>query len=330
MKPEIVTLTMNPAIDESASVERIVPDRKLRCVDFLLEPGGGGINVARAIRRLGGDSLALYPRGGPDGDVLESLLDREQVRQRPIPIRGWTRRNTNIREAATGRQYRFVMPGPVLSEPEWRTCLGAIVDAPSPPAYIVASGSLPPGVPEDFYSRIADFAVRRGARFVLDTSGEPLRLAAKKPTFLLKPSLREFGGLIGEEVAAESPDLAARARRLLGTIPCDALVLSLGPAGALLVTKHSEVRVPSPKVAVQSSVGAGDAMVAGIVRALSIGNPLDAAVHYGVAAGAAAVMNPGTQLCRLEDTETLYAGPEPRPQRVPAAVTAVTAVEELR
>jgi 6-phosphofructokinase 2 len=307
MESEIVTLTMNPAIDESASAERLVPDLKMRCRDTVQEPGGGGVNVARALRRLGGDARAIYPRGGATGELLERLLDAEGVHQSPIAIRGWTRRNFNVLETATGRQYRFVLPGPELSEHEWRRCLAAIERARPAPSYVVASGSLPPGVPADFYAQLAEIANRRQARFVLDCSGEPLRLAVQKPTFLLKSSLREFGGLIGEEVSADSPDLAARAMRLIRTIPCGALVLSLGPAGALLVTRDSQERIPSPAVPVRSSVGAGDAMVAGIVRALSIGWPLAAAFRYGVAAGAAAVMNPGTQLCRREDTEALYA-----------------------
>lgn len=303
----IVTLTMNAAVDESTTVERLEPERKLRCGDPVQEPGGGGINVARAIRRLGGDALAFYPRGGAMGDLLERLLDREGVRQVPLPIRGWTRLNLNLIEASTGRQYRFVMPGPTLTDADWQHCLEAMAQTRPAPSYIVASGSLPPGVPEDFYARVAEIAARRRARFVLDASGEPLRRAVEQEVFLLKPSLREFGHLIGEDVSSEREDLALRARQFLRSKPCHALVLSIGSAGALLVTADGLERFPSPRVPVRSTVGAGDSMVAGIVLALARGRPLSDAVRHGIAAAAATVMNPGTQLCRRADAEALYA-----------------------
>ncbi len=303
--PPIVTLTMNPALDENSSVEYVFSDVKLRCRAPSQEAGGGGINVARAVVRLGGEALAVYAAGGPSGDLLEQLLDREGVPQRRIPIREWTRRNVNVHEDATGRQYRFVFPGPSLTEGEWRSCLGALEAVRPAPEFLVASGSLPPGVPADFYARAAGIARARQARFVLDTSGEPLRLAVEEGVFLIKPSLREFQQLIGGGASTESA-LAEAARHLIAKGHCEAVVLSLGEGGALWVTQAREERVGAPAVPVASSVGAGDAMVAGIVLALARRRPLPEAVRFGVAAGAAAVMNPGTQLCRREDAERLF------------------------
>src|SRR6266508_1150379 len=146
--PPIVTLTMNPTIDENSSVEYVFSDVKLRCRAPSLEPGGGGINVARAVARLGGEALAVYAAGGPSGDLLKQLLDREGVPQLPIPIGEWTRRNLNVREDATGRQYRFVFPGPSLTESEWRSCLDTLEAVRPGPAFLVASGSLPPASPK--------------------------------------------------------------------------------------------------------------------------------------------------------------------------------------
>nr|WP_306296618.1 PfkB family carbohydrate kinase [Candidatus Entotheonella palauensis] len=151
----IVTLTMNPAIDTSAGVDHVIPERKLRCQSPRHEPGGGGINVSRAIRKLGGASVALYPLGGPTGQLLQHLLEQEGLSLSPIPIENWTRENFVVREDATGQQFRFVMPGPALSEAEWRHCLETLSALNPPPDYIVASGSLPRGVPSDFYARVA-------------------------------------------------------------------------------------------------------------------------------------------------------------------------------
>lgn len=303
--PPIVTLTMNPALDENSSVEYVFSDAKLRCEAPHQEPGGGGINVARAVARLGGEALAIYAAGGPSGDLLGTLLEREAVPRLVIPIAEWTRRNVNVRENATGRQYRFVFPGPTLSENEWRRCLDTLKRVRPRPEFVVASGSLPPGVPVDFYARVAGIARELQARFVLDASGKPLRLAVEEGVFLVKPSLDEFQQLTGGGARAES-SLAEAARHLIAKGHCEAVVLSLGGGGALWVTAAQEERLVAPTVPVASSVGAGDAMVAGIVLSLVRGRSLPEAVRFGVAAGAASVMNPGTELCRREDAERLF------------------------
>jgi 6-phosphofructokinase 2 len=303
--PSIVTLTMNPAIDVSAGVDYVIPDDKLRCGAPTYEAGGGGINVARAIRRLGGEALALFPAGGPAGALLGTLLDGEGVAHRPWPIAGWTRENLNVSERVTRRQFRFVMPGPALAEREWQGILDA-VDALQPaPRFVVASGSLPPGVPADFYARLGLRLGQRGVRLVLDASGEPLRRAIEGGVYLLKPSLREFEELTGESGCEESR-LPVLGRRLLDEGACEILILSLGPRGVFWMSAAERGRLAAPAVPVRSSVGAGDSMVAGIVLWLDRGRPLADAITFGVAAGAASVMNPGTELCRLADVERLY------------------------
>ncbi len=303
--PPIATVTMNPAVDVSTGVARVLAERKIRCGPPRYEPGGGGINVARAVRKLGGEASALFPAGGPAGRLLEELLSREGVPKIPIPIESWTRENLNVLEEETGRQFRFVLPGPALREEEWRRCFEAIEGFEPFPAFLVASGSLPPGVPEDFYARLAALAKRRGARLALDSSGPALRGAVEEGVYLWKPSLREFQEWSGE-ASADEARWRGLAREIVGTGRCEVLVLSLGSGGALWTTRTEQERLTAPAVTVSSSVGAGDSMVAGIVLSLWRGRSLREAVCFGVAAAAAAVMNPGTELCRREDVERLF------------------------
>jgi 6-phosphofructokinase 2 len=303
--PPIVTLTLNPCIDVSTSVDHIVADRKLRCGQPRYEPGGGGINVARAIGRLGGEALAIYPAGGAAGDLLRSLLDREPLAQRPLSIAAWTRENVNVLEEATGRQFRLVFPGPSLESRDWEACLAAIESLAPLPEWIVASGSLPPGVPIDFYARLARWAKESNVRLAVDASGAALEAALNEGVFLAKPSLREFQELAGLTDADEGR-LLIEARKQVLAGACEILVLSLGVAGVLWVAREGAERVTPPTVPAKSTVGAGDSLLAGVVLALHRGLPLPDAVRFGVAAAAATVMKPGTELCEREDAERLF------------------------
>jgi len=301
----IVTITMNPAIDKSSTVDHVVAEHKLYCAAPRFEPGGGGINVSRAVRKLGGESLALYPCGGPTGETLQLLLGQEGLRHHPVPIKGWSRENLIILEASTGQQYRFGMPGPELGAEEWQRCLDQIFAGESKPQYVVASGSLPPGVPQDFYARVARLGKQHGARVVVDTSGEALRLALREGVFLVKPNIREFREMLGSGGEDESK-IRALAKKMVLDGQCEVVVISLGAAGVLMVSDSGLERLQPPAVPIISKVGAGDSMVAGMVLSLARGNSLRDAVRFGVAAGTAAVMTPGTELCRREDAERLY------------------------
>lgn len=305
MQKLIATLTINPAIDKSSAVAQVVAEWKLRCDPPVYEPGGGGVNVSRAIRKLGGDSMALYTAGGLSGMMLRDLLESEGLCHRAISITGFTRENFIVREKSTGQQYRFGMPGPMLAEAGWRRCLEEIANLPSRFDYLVARGSLPPGVPPDFYGQLARLAKKRNVRLILDTSGEALRLAVEEGVFLIKPNLREFAELTGQEMVDESQQKQL-ARELAATAGSELVVISLGAAGVLVATAGGTERVRAPLVPIISKVGAGDSTVAGMVLALAQGKSWREAVRFGVAAGAAAVMTPGTELCRREDAERLY------------------------
>jgi 6-phosphofructokinase 2 len=300
----IMTLTVNPSIDSSSAVKQVVSDHKLRCQAQQRSPGGGGINVARAIHRLGGDALAVYLAGGPTGLLLAELLKKEGVRQHTLPIEEWTRENYSLLEESTQRQYRFIVPGPTVSEAEWSRCLDYFANLVDKPDYLVASGSLPPGVPADFYARLGRIARKNNMRFVLDSSGEPLRLGLREGVYLVKPSLREMCELVGKDLP-EEPDQAEAAIHLVQSGQAEIVVLSLGSEGALLASAAGTQLIWAPAVRTKDRVGAGDSMVGGIVLGLSRGKPLDSAVRLGIAAGTASTLRTGTELCSLEDTERL-------------------------
>jgi 6-phosphofructokinase 2 len=301
----ILTLTMNPAIDKSTSVAQVIIERKLYCNPLRCEPGGGGVNVSRAIRILGGESTAIFPCGGLTGDYLRELLQQEGLACRPVPVQGWTRENLAVLEESSGLQFRFGMPGAPLSDEEWRNCLVALAASNQKPDYIVASGSLPPGVPDDFYARVARVGKGLGAKVIVDTSGEPLRLALQEGVYLIKPNLRELGELVGKDLVDESSQREI-VMEMVRSGQCAVVVLSLGAGGVLLATAAGCERLQTPLVPIKSKVGAGDSMVAGMVLSLARGKEVRDAVRFGVAAGAAAVMTPGSELCRREDAERLY------------------------
>jgi 6-phosphofructokinase 2 len=237
--------------------------------------------------------------------MLRELLDVEKVEHLPFGIQGMTRQNLTVFAEATDRQFRFGMPGPTLTAAEWQEGLDQLASLEPAPAYIVCSGSLPPGVPDDFYGRVASLGRERGSRIIVDTSEDALRGAARAGVYLLKPNMRELGQLVGHRIEGEAEQEVA-ARDLVDSSRAQIVVVSLGAAGALLVSRDHLVRVRAPTVRIRSKIGAGDSMVAGIVLALVRGQAPENAVRFGVAAGSAAVTTPGTELCRRGDTKELY------------------------
>jgi 6-phosphofructokinase 2 len=292
----ILTLTLNPAVDVATTVERLIDSSKLRCTPARRDPGGGGINVARVIHRLGGDCVALYLAGGATGRMLDEMIDAEGVRSISLRIRGETRENFSVRETSTGREYRFVLPGPAVSDHEWQSCLSHIAGMETVPRYLVLSGSVPPGVPDDIYARIARRARETGARVVLDTSGPALAAALDVGVFMVKPSLSELRKLTGAPLVEESQWLDA-ARTIVAQGKAEVVALSLGELGALVVTATRTLRAPALAVPVSSSIGAGDSFVAAMVWALDRGDELEEAVRYAVAAASATLLAEGTGLC---------------------------------
>ncbi|VWB87819.1 1-phosphofructokinase [Burkholderia lata] len=302
---EIVTVTLNPAVDVSTSVEHIVETHKLRCARPRRDPGGGGINVARTVHRLGGDCVALYLAGGPTGDVLTLLLEAERVPAVRVRIAGETRENVCVTETATGREYRFLMPGPSVTAPEWRDCAARIAALQPAPRYLVLSGSLPPGAPDDLYATLARTAAANGSRVVVDAAGPALRAALDAGVHLVKPSLDELSALAGEPL--DEASACRKASELVAQGRADIVALTLGARGAWVVTRERALRLPGRPATVCSTVGAGDSFVGGMVWALARGEPFDDACRYALAASAASVEHPGTALCTRDDVERIHA-----------------------
>lgn len=301
---KIVTVTFSPAIDKSTTIPELLPEKKLSCTNPVYQPGGGGINVARAASRLGGDVAAVYLAGGYTGNNFNELLEKEHIESIVTHTNAPTRENMVVFDNKSGLQYRFGMPGPEISTSEWKQCLSSIESIPQM-GFIVASGSLPPGIPETVFGDLAAIANQKRAKYVVDTSGEALRHAVSAGVYLIKPNLRELSALTGRELSSEDEIIAA-ARSLIKNGGCEVIVVSLGAGGALLVTASEDLKMTSPTVKVKSTVGAGDSMVAGIITRLSKGGDLIQAFKYGVASGTAATLNAGTELCHPDDVETLY------------------------
>mgnify|MGYP002628777951 CR=1 FL=1 len=304
----IVTLCMNPALDITTSTESVRPTDKLRCAAARYDPGGGGINVAHVADVLGARSAAVFPAGGPAGELVNNLLVAEGLAVHRIPIGGATRESVTVNELSTERQYRFVLPGPELTVAEQTECLLQLRRAAAHASIVVASGSLPPGVPEDFYQQVANVCADINTMFLLDTSGAGLRNVTAG-VFLLKPSLRELRECVERELTTEAEQIGA-ARELIDRGAAECVLVSLGAHGALLVTRDRAQRFAPVSVPPGSGVGAGDAMVAGVAVGLTRGWPLTEAVRLGIAAGAATLLTPGTAPCTREDTERLFAQSE--------------------
>jgi len=300
---QIVTLTINPAIDVSTSVTKMVPFTKMRCAQAHRDPGGGGINVARALTRLGLESTAIYPAGGATGRLLATLVEREGVRSIVIPTLNDTREDITIFDETTREQFRLVFPGARLNDNEWQECLASIARITPQPAFIIASGSVPPGVPHDFFGKIAQVS-KAPSKIIVDTSGPFLKAALEAGVYLIKPNLREFQEL-AEITATDEASLIEAAHGLIDRYRIEVIALSMGSDGALLVTRDMALRANGLPIDPISVSGAGDSFLGAMVWSLVKSNNLQTALRYGVAGGSAALLNPGTGLCRSEDVHRL-------------------------
>lgn len=299
----ILTVTLNPAIDKSTITDLIQPEAKQRCTDVLNEPGGGGINVSKALKKLEAASVALFPAGGHNGEMLKSLLTAEKIPFHSINSSVETRENWVVLESETNHQFRFTFPGKSIEEQVIKNLIDDILSYS--PAYIVASGSLPPGLPDYFYGLIVKTANAVGAKCIVDTSGPALQALQGKHAFLIKPNTSELCKMLNIDKLQtnEVPDAAQQAVR---DGFAELIAVSMGPDGAWLVTQEKKYFASAPIVKKKSTVGAGDSMVAGITYMLQQQQPLQQVINFGVACGSAATMNEGTQLFKIADVHQLY------------------------
>lgn len=299
----IVTVTASPCIDKSIVVPELIPDKKLKAGPPVTEPGGGGVNVARAICKLGGEALAVYPAGSYTGSYFNELLQKENVPADPLQTDAPTRENIILFEEKTNRQYRIGVPATELPDGTWSRLQQKIWQHKDC-KILVASGSLPPGIPADAFAQLAREAKQRDILFIADTSGDALRHVLEAGVFLIKPNLGELAALTG--ISYIEPDqVVPAAREVVKKYHCEAIVVSMGEQGACLVTSSAAWKAKPPVVTRRSTVGAGDSMVAGITLALAEGAKWKSVLQRGVAAGTAATLNPGTALCDPADVQAL-------------------------
>ena len=301
----IFTFTVNPVVDKYTTIPGLVPHKKIGCTVPVFYSGGGGINVSRAINNLGGKSVAIHFSGGRTGIQLQELLSNEEIEHYPINLKGTTRENLSVFDTATDLHYRFGLPGPIVNENEWQKGLNIIERSLSENDYLVASGKLTSGIPDDYYMMVGEIAKRKKAKFVLDTKGEALQHAIKTDLFLFKPNLSELASLYGKEMLSNKM-LEESAKDFMANHNCEIMVVSLGRRGALLVTSDILEYVRAPIVHEKNTIGAGDSMLAGMLMKAQAGYTSKTMIQYGVASGAAATLKRGTQLCQKEDVEKIY------------------------
>lgn len=299
----IVTLSLNPTIDVASETDLVRPTHKIRTSNEEYEPGGGGVNVARVIIELGGSAKLICPAGGFPGRMLDELLGAIPVPRHIVPIAGNTRISFTVFERKTGQEYRFTPNGPTLSPGEISACLDAVRAASFD--YFIASGSVPLGAPSDILAEVAAIVAAKGAKFVLDSSGAGLSITLERGNVhLVKPSLSELEALAGRRLDHESAyeaaaDLIRRGR-------AEIVAVTMGAAGALVVTRDKTLRIGAPKVEARSAVGAGDAFVGAMTLALSEGRALEDALMLATAAGAATALTPVAKVCALPDVKALH------------------------
>ena len=302
--PTVRTLTLNPSIDLSGEVDTVEPVKKLRMTNEELDAGGGGINVARILHRLGTSVEAVYLAGGANGHTLTHILERMGLPHEAVAIAGDSRLSLTVHERSQDREFRFVPQGPEVSAGEVEAALAAATDCISP--WFVASGSLPRGVAADVYARIRA-RLPGDIRFVLDTSGKALAPAlAAGGIFLIKASGEEFAEAAG--TAATDHRAAAReARRLIATGKADMIAVSFADAGAILADASGTWSIAAADIEARSTVGAGDSFLAGLVHALVEGQGSAEALRWATAAGAATVASSGAGLASAPEIRAMLA-----------------------
>lgn len=301
MPKRVLTITMNPALDVNSEANEVITDQKVRCAKPQYDPGGGGINVARVLTRLGIEVDAEYLVGGVTGNFLRMLLQEEEMYDYPVEINGFTRENTSIIDKKTGEQYRFVFPGPEISEEEWTKVLNRVEDEIETYDFIVASGSLPPGVPVDFYSRLAEIVLASSKKYILDTSGEYLSEGIRNGATFIKPNQEEFEAL-RRKTGAKSKDNLIHELLSMGV---ENIIHTLGKDGTFLYNESGSKEFILPEIEVNSSIGAGDSFVGGLVAGLAEGRGVEDAICYGIAAASSTLKTPGTDLCKLSDVQAI-------------------------
>jgi 1-phosphofructokinase len=294
----IVTLTPNPSIDRAVFVDALRPGEVHRATSSRIDPGGKGVNVSRALAAQGADTVAILPIGGPEGRLLDGLLDTAGVAHESVPVSGGVRMNISVLEP-DGTTTKLNEPGPPLTDPEVAALLDMTLERSSSAGWVVGCGSMPPGAPADLYAVLVRRVRERGGRVAIDSSGASFSAAVAATPHLIKPNHEELAELVGHPLPSLG-DVHAAARDLVAH-GIEVVAVSLGGDGALLVTADEVVHARASITTPLSTVGAGDCMLAGLLHGLSSGLPADAALAAAVTWGAAAVTLPGSRVPTPDD-----------------------------
>ncbi len=298
----ILTVTLNPAVDEALTVDELVLGSVNRCGLSFVDAGGKGINASRVIHRLGRATLALGFVGGITGAMIRSRLDEEGVPHALDDVKEMTRVNVMLYERTTRRRSRIYLPGATVDSIRLGEVKRRLQDARSGDV-VILGGSLPPGLSEATYFELVEWLRARSVRAIVDTSGVPLlRLLAAGPA-LIKPNVEEAAEAIGRSIVTDEDALAAA--RELQRLGAENVVVSQGSAGAVAVSAAGAWKAIPPAIIAHSTVGSGDSMVAGLAIALAEGGTLEEGLRLGTAAGAGTAMTPHTHLCEKADFDRL-------------------------
>jgi 6-phosphofructokinase 2 len=299
----IATVTLNPSLDKIVTVEELVVDEANRWTSLRRDPGGKGINVSRVVHELGGETIAYGFIGGIDGETLKHLLQQQKVPFDFTPIEGEIRSNFIITDLKTHRQTRIDAPGPHILNRELKKLIQKITHIKPKPDFIVFAGSVPPGVPADIYRQLIEKVKSSGIKTVLDSDNQWLKEGIKAKPNVIKPNVHEAEELLETNLKDEAAIVEALKTLIKRGI--EIAVISRSKDGLIIANEEKILKVTPPQVEVRSTVGAGDSTVAGLVLKLSQGQGIDEACRWAVAAGTAATLTPGTELCRREDVERL-------------------------
>lgn len=298
---DIITLTVNPALDKSALIDGLVPEQKLSCYSLRTQPGGGGINISRVLSRLQEESICFFTSGGDNGKYLESLLLKERINFNGISVKEPTRENLSVSDTRTNLQYRFGMPGNPISKSEMDLIFSAIYQQVKLNDILVLSGSLAQHMPDDFYAQLIKSLENKNLKIIVDTSGPALinAIEATLPIYLIKPNQKELAQLAGATFLSNK-EQENFALGLINDKHIKYVVVSLGPKGAFIASKTGIIYQRAPSIKVKSTIGAGDSLVAGLVYGIKNNFSPQEMLKFGVACGAATTMSEGTDLASQE------------------------------
>ena len=301
----IYTVTLNPTLDRSLIVAEIVFNDVLRASQVRLDWGGKGLNVSRALKALGGESVAMGFCGGATGKQLEDGLHALGIPTHFVAIANETRSTIFIAESVSERHIKVNEIGPTIQPAELDALLNRVADTVQPGDYWTLNGSLPPGVAADTYAGLTGIIQGCGAHACLDASGEALRLGCQARPYLVKPNRLEAETVYGAAIRCEADARGAVQAFLEQGVSLAAL--SLGADGLLLASSSAAVWAKPPQVTIQGPTGAGDALLAGLLWAFQRGLPLEEVARWGAACGTAAALLPGTAVGTLAEVEAVLA-----------------------